>query len=62
MTAAFEPARKVPVHFAPSAPHTKRPLAGLFVCGAEGRVRTADPLFFRQMLYQLSYLSISARR
>ncbi len=25
---------------------------------AEGRTRTADPLFFKQMLYQLSYLGI----
>ena len=28
---------------------------------AEGRARTADPLFFRQVLYQLSYLSKYAR-
>ena len=31
----------------------------IFIC-AEGRDRTADPCFFRAMLYQLSYLGNSS--
>ena len=28
------------------------------VSGAEGRARTGDPILFRDMLYQLSYLGV----
>jgi hypothetical protein len=33
-------------------------LKGFLYIGAEGRARTADPILFRDMLYQLSYLGI----
>jgi hypothetical protein len=32
--------------------------AGCFFSGAEGRARTGDPILFRDMLYQLSYLGV----
>ncbi len=58
MTPLFEPGRKQNCLLTPFGTKKKKHTVNcvFFLFCAEGRARTGDPILFRDMLYQLSYL------